>query len=209
MHEALGPYVATLRDRVVKAMDPAAHRPHLIGVTGCAPGSGVSTLAAGLAVTLASSGDGRVLLVDAHVGPSADNRVFGTTPTSGALDIRVEGQSCTSVVQPNLYFLSTQPPRDAADPVNVLQGFADLVTHVSETPYDFVVFDMPPVSDTSLTPRVAGAMAHVILVIRAETIRREAALRASQLLARSGGKVLGAVLNMRKFYVPNWLYRSY
>ena len=38
--------------------------------------------------------------------------------------------------------------------------------------YDYIIFDMPHVSQTSVTPRLAGLMDMVLFVIEAEKTRR-------------------------------------
>jgi Mrp family chromosome partitioning ATPase len=47
----------------------------------------------------------------------------------------------------------------------------------------------------------------VILVVDAGRTKRRAGLWAKQQIDDAGGKILGVVLNKRKFYIPNWLYR--
>jgi Mrp family chromosome partitioning ATPase len=47
----------------------------------------------------------------------------------------------------------------------------------------------------------------VVLVIRHGGTRREVVRRAKETVERAGGKILGVVLNKRKFPIPEFLYR--
>ena len=62
----LRPFYETLRDRLITYFEAKnlTHKPKLVAVTACAEGSGVSTVAAGLAASLSETGEGNVLLVD-------------------------------------------------------------------------------------------------------------------------------------------------
>ncbi len=67
--------------------------------------------------------------------------------------------------------------------------------------YDYIIFDMPPVTQTSVTTRLAGFMDMVMLVIESEKTDREAVQQANQLLMQSKSNVT-AVLNKTRKYVP-------
>ncbi|HLX68470.1 MAG TPA: hypothetical protein VKV04_02480, partial [Verrucomicrobiae bacterium] len=67
--------------------------------------------------------------------------------------------------------------------------------------YDYIIFDMPPVSPTSVTSRVAGFMDQVLLVVESEKTSRDIVQKAAALLAESKASV-SAVLNKTRVYVP-------
>jgi Mrp family chromosome partitioning ATPase len=66
---------------------------------------------------------------------------------------------------------------------------------------------MPPVSQISITPRLAGFMDMVLMVIESEKTDREIAALAASLLAQSKTNV-GVVLNKTKHYVPKRLHQD-
>jgi Mrp family chromosome partitioning ATPase len=70
--------------------------------------------------------------------------------------------------------------------------------------YDYIIFDMPPVNQTSITPRLAGFMDMVLMVVEGDKTNRQAAAHAASLLSESGSNV-AAVLNKTRNYVPGWL----
>ncbi|MBV8378010.1 MAG: hypothetical protein JO279_13525 [Verrucomicrobia bacterium] len=69
--ELLRPFCEAIRDRLGLFFEISnlTHKPKLVAVTGLAKDAGASTLAAGLASTLAEGDDDRVLLVDKPVSP--------------------------------------------------------------------------------------------------------------------------------------------
>ena len=74
--------------------------------------------------------------------------------------------------------------------------------------YDYIIFDMPPVSQTSMTPRLAGLMDMVLLVIESEKTHRDSVQRATALLNESRAQV-STVLNKVKTYVPARLHQEF
>src|SRR5580692_9013472 len=63
------PFFEALRDRLITHFEVKEinHKPKLVAVTSCASGSGVSTVASGLAASLSETGEGNVLLVDMNI----------------------------------------------------------------------------------------------------------------------------------------------
>lgn len=79
-----------------------------------------------------------------------------------------------------------------------------LITAFAESDFDYVVYDLPCLSDTSPTLALAGFMDRVLLVVEAEKSNREVVKRAYTQLASVKAKVL-VVLNKRRSYGPKWL----
>jgi Mrp family chromosome partitioning ATPase len=74
--------------------------------------------------------------------------------------------------------------------------------------YDYIIFDMPPVSQTSVTARLAGLMDMVLLVIESEKTNQDVVLRVNQLLGESKATV-STVLNKTRNYVPARLHQEF
>ena len=70
--------------------------------------------------------------------------------------------------------------------------------------YDYIIFDMPPMSQISITPRLARYMDMVLLVVESEKTDRDAAKRATNLLLESKTNV-GVVLNKSRDHLPRRL----
>jgi Mrp family chromosome partitioning ATPase len=195
-----------LRDRLLTVIgtDPAK-MPYILGITSCAKGSGVSTIAAGLAVALARNGDQRVVLLDANT-EMAEPTIFGVNPTTGMVEMIADGEGNTKVTQHSFYVAPSgevEPRPVYASPAH---RFAALVQHLRGTKTGFVIIDMPPVKETGLTLRIGRLLDGVLLVIASEKVNRHVAEQAKGLLLQSDAKIIGSILNKRRQYVPDWLY---
>jgi polysaccharide biosynthesis transport protein len=81
--------------------------------------------------------------------------------------------------------------------------FYDMLQEFKESDFNYVVFDMPSLGNTSATLPLASFMDKVLLVVEAEKSNREAVKRAySQLAAKSDVSV---IFNKSRSYGPKWL----
>jgi capsular exopolysaccharide synthesis family protein len=83
----------------------------------------------------------------------------------------------------------------------------DLFIKIIRERYDYVILDAPPVPIFSEFRVLCNKVDGVVLVINSEKTRRQVAIKAKKEIDNAGGKLLGAVLNRRKFYIPKWIYR--
>jgi len=200
--DGLLPYVEALHNEAVKLVAAQGGRTVMLGLAGCRALSGVSSLAAAWAVMLARDMKLRVALADARTPPSP-----AAVPAAAAIDRPAEGADRNPTPVPNLRVLCA--PAGIADEGRPLRESEAMIASLRKPEYDFVIVDLPPVAETSVSVGLAHALDGVMLVIGAGDVRREQAQKARELLQRAGGKVLGVVFNRRRFYVPAWLYRSY
>ena len=180
-------------------------KPKLVAVTGTDRGSGVSTIAGGLAASLSETGDGRVLLVDMNLERGAAQQFFRGETGCQLDDALITEKRDTALVQENLYVV-TEGSSEKLQRV-LPKRFASLVPKLKASDYDYIIFDMPPVSQTSVTSRLAGLMDMTLLVIESEKTNRDAVQQATALLSLSKATV-GAVLNKTRKYIPTRLHRE-
>ena len=204
---ALHPFHETLRDRLIGYFERMnlTHKPKLIAVTGLAKDTGVTTTAAGLASCLSDTGDGNVLLVDMTPGQGSAQQFYRGKPVCG-LDEILSAKNGAQV-QDNLYVVSEEPGSDKLSRI-LPQRFMKLVPKLKASDFDYIIFDMPPVSQISVTPRLAGFMDMVLLVIESEKSDRDIVQRATNLLAESKAHV-GVILNKTRSYVPSRLSQEF
>ena len=202
-------YYAGLRDRLIVNFEVRnlTHNPKLVGVTSCHKGAGVSSVAAGLAASLSETGDGNVLLVDMRSPDGAAQQFYKGKPAMGGdaalgTDTRPDAQ-----VHEHLYAAS-EGPHDGQIPAALSKRFASLMPKLKASDYDYIVFDMPPVSQTSMTARLSGLMDMVLLVIESEKSNRDSVKRATALLKESKAHV-STVLNKVHNYVPTSLHQEF
>ncbi len=107
------------------------------------------------------------------------------------------------MVQSNLY-VATELPENDKFPRALPGRFANLMPKLKASDYDYIIFDMPPVSQTSMTLRAARIMDTVLLVIEAEKTSQDVVKQAVALLAEAKVNV-NTVLNKTRNYVPSRL----
>jgi capsular exopolysaccharide synthesis family protein len=168
---------------------------------GTTRGDGASTVAFNFAQSLARDLDTRVMFVSADLrAPSLDGIGLSNLPETDEVYIP------PTALHGNVHVLPSG--RNYADPAALFQSkrFNAFMSRVSEQ-FDYVVLDGPPLDEApeaiALSTRVDG----VILTIDSQRTRRRTAVRAKARIEQVGGNLLGVVLNRRKYYVPDWLYR--
>ena len=202
-------YFEALINHILLPVGDSNKEPHILGLTSCQSGEGVSSLAANLAVSLGFNG-GRVLLVDANMTHPSVHKIFRVKQSPGLAEMFTRGQINPALIQPtSVKNLDVLP--SGSGPVNLMllfeaKGFTDQLTLWGRE-YQYVVFDSPPLNEPSAT-RLAKLVDAVLLVVEAERTRYEVARQAGEMLTQAKAKVLGVVLNKRQYLIPEWLYRT-
>lgn len=169
-------------------------------VTSTRAADGKSTVAANLAVGVASSG-GRTLLVDAETRRPKLHLVFGCPREPGLTDLlELKNGSAGSVIQrtaiENLELLSSgaQIPRahDSFAPTleNMKRRLQEARRH-----YEYVVIDTPPILLAHDTALLCSLVDGVLLVINSRHFEPEMLQTTKELLENARARVLGVVLN--------------
>ena len=205
VNHALDQHYDALRDRLVMYFESInlTRKPKLVAVTSAGRGAGVSTIASGLAASLSETGDGRVLLVDMNQENGGSQQFFHGKANCKLDDALLRDKRDEALVQERLYVVSEGSASDKLSRV-LPKRFASLVPQLKASDYDYIIFDMPPVSQTSVTTRLAGFMDTVRLVIESEKTDRDTVQQAHALLSHSKANVT-AVLNKTKQHVPGRL----
>ncbi|HUA65782.1 MAG TPA: Wzz/FepE/Etk N-terminal domain-containing protein [Alphaproteobacteria bacterium] len=203
----LNPFYDALRDKLVNYFENARTivQPKLITVTGTEKGCGVSAIAAGVATSLAETGE-RVLLVDMKLEHGVAQQFFLGRPCCGLDEALALETRDSALVQENLYVVTAGSPDERFQRI-LPRLFVSLLPRIRSSDYGYIIFDMPPVSQTSITSRLAGFMDMVLLVIQSEKTHLDAAQQAIALLAHSKTKI-GVVLNKTRRYIPERLHRE-
>ena len=198
-------YCEALRDRLINYFDlnNMAHKPKLIAVAGCSKGSGTTSTAAGLAATLSETGDGNVLLVDMNLHQGAAHPFYKGRPACGLLDVLESDKRSPAQVHENLFVASVNKAADQL-PAVLPRRFMHLLPKLKMSDYDYVIFDMPAVSQTSITPKVAALMDMVLLVVESGKTNQRSVEQATSMLAETRANVK-VVLNKYRRHVPQWL----
>jgi uncharacterized protein involved in exopolysaccharide biosynthesis/Mrp family chromosome partitioning ATPase len=199
------PYCDAIRDRLglYFELNHLTHKPKLVGVTGFAEEAGASTLAAGLAASLSETNDGKVLLVDVNLGPQEVHPFFKGKPAY-PLNKALKPSGSIASAADNLYLATVGSPNTGGPAQLGLKKFFDMMPNMKASDFDYIIFDMPPLDQTSPTWGMAAFMDKLLLVVEAEKNSRE-------LIKRSYGKLIAernnvaVVVNKSRSYVPKWL----
>ncbi|MEO8615309.1 MAG: Wzz/FepE/Etk N-terminal domain-containing protein [Luteolibacter sp.] len=202
------PYSETIRDRIIFnfEVNNVTHKPKLVAVTGLSEGAGSSTIAAGLAKSFSEINGAKVLLVDLSSYTPQDNPMFGEIPRhslSGALQLARNNKFKENTQ--NLYYASANARRDDTglttfSPMHLYE----LMPHLQASQYDYIIFDMPPIDQTSRTLTMAGLMDKVLLVLDAENTSRDALKWGYSELVKGKADV-SCIFNKTRNHAPGWL----
>lgn len=198
-----------LPDSILQLLHDKSKRPLMLALTSCYRNEGVSTVSSNLAQFLARRCKETVLLVDLNLRDPGVHRMFGKPLSPGVIDLVLESPLEISCIQytsiENLHILTAGENFDEYTGLYDMQSVADLI-NLMKRDYEFVIFDTPPFCEDSTIIRLAGLVDGIILILEAERVRWEAARQLKERLAQAQGKILGAILNKRKFHVPDWMY---
>jgi succinoglycan biosynthesis transport protein ExoP len=198
------PYSEAIRDRLglYFELHGVTHKPKLIGVTGFGEGAGTSTLAAGVAAALSETGDGKVLLVDVNAANGEVHPFFAGRPAA-SLTTAIKPQAEITSAADNLYLATITRSGNKSTHLGLKKFFA-LVPNLKASDFDYIIFDMPPINQTSPTIGLAALMDKVLLVVEAEKTNRDVVKRGFRELVGARADV-AVVLNKTRSYGPNWL----
>lgn len=196
------PYYEALRDRVVMSYNGDLHKPKIVGLTSCHRGAGVSRLATGLAASLSRDLPRNVLLVALERNKVAVSSFAKGRPMEG-LDAPEDNDSAEkALVVQNLHSLATTGKNLAG--ASVVQSFSDLMPKLKISDYDYIIFDLPPLSQTSGSLRLASQMERTVLVVEAEETPKDKVKRVKSLLKTSHANLF-TVVNKARHYGPKSL----
>jgi Mrp family chromosome partitioning ATPase len=198
------PYSEAIRDRLglYFELHGVTHKPKLVGVTGFGEGSGTSTLAAGVAAALSETGEGKVLLVDVNATNGEVHPFFAGRPAA-TLATAIKPQAAITSAADNLYLATVTQSGNKSTHLGLKKFFA-LVPNLKASDFDYIIFDMPPINQTSPTIGLAALMDKVLMVVEAEKTHRDVVKRGYRELVGARADV-AVVLNKTRSYGPNWL----
>jgi len=199
------PFCDAIRDRLglYFELNHLTHKPKLVGVTSVSEEGGTSTLAAGLAASLSETNDGKVLLVDVNLGPEEVHPFFKGKPAYPLTKALKPSDSIASAAD-NLYLATVGSPNTGGPAQLGLKKFFDMMPNMKASDFDYIIFDMPPLDQTSPSWGMAAFMDKLLVVVEAEKNNRE-------VIKRSYGKLISernnvaVVVNKARSYVPKWL----
>lgn len=144
-------------------------------------GAGASHIVRGLSTSLTRMGKSVGVFDKQLKNIDSKNHLFD--------DLQGAGLSILGTPYPN------QPPADG-ETVDLLR-----------TQFDCILIDCGSVEATPGVAQFASFCDGVVLVVEADRSNKRQFRRAQQVVQLSHGKLLGAVLNKRRYPIPAWLYK--
>jgi len=174
----------------------------LLMVTSALDGEGKSTVAANLASFLALAGN-RVLLVDADLRRPMQDRHFQLDKFMGLSHILAEAQVQPEMIEsqsqatdiPTLYVLAAGVATSESAELLQSPQANQLFTYFGKAPFDYIVFDTPPLLPVADTQFLASHIHAAVLVVDPSKTPRKILLRAKRVLNRTRTRLLGVVIN--------------
>lgn len=198
LSDPLLPFYEALKDRLDQRLESrgVVSKPKLIGLTSVNEGAGVTTLTTGLAVSLSETEDRNVLLIDLDRELGVAKQFHKGAITQHGLEEVLEPKHRTFV-------------QSGGIAAHVFRSqCAHIMKALKNSEFDYIIFDMPPTSPTSMTVRLAGFMDEILLVLESEKTNRDVAEEAVALLGESKVSQC-AVLNKIRNYVPTSLHQEF
>ncbi len=185
----------TLRSNILFA---ALTQPvHTLIVTSPAPDEGKSQTVANLAIAMAQAGHSTIL-VDADLRRPAQQTIWNLPNEHGLTSMLLDQGSmsepplCDVGIENLAVLLSGPLPPNPADLLSTKH--MDDVIDALKSRAEYVLFDAPPVLAVTDTPLLASRLAALLLVIKANSTRRDHAQRAKEILQRANIRILGVAL---------------
>jgi polysaccharide biosynthesis transport protein len=198
------PYCEAIRDRfgLYFELNQLTHKPKLVGVTGFSHGAGTSTLAAGLASALSETDEGKVLLVDVNLGPGDVHPFFKGKPAY-SLAAALQPSGAIDPAADNLYLATVGSAKSGPAQLG-LKRFFDLMPNLKASDFDYIIFDMPPLEQTSPTWALSPFMDKMLLIVQCDTTNKDVVKRGYSKLV-GGRDNVSVVFNKAQSYGPKWI----
>jgi Mrp family chromosome partitioning ATPase len=185
--------------------------PRAILFAGIEQGTGCSQICLLVAETLRSAVSGSICLVDANFRSPSLPRLLGTTNGYGLTNALLQNGPVRSFARPlrmdNAWLLSCGSLGPGS--LNLLNS-QSMKARFDELrmQFDYLLIDAPSLSKYADATALGRLTDGLVLVLEANSTRKETALNVMENLRAAQISVLGAVLNKRTFPIPESLYRK-
>jgi len=172
------------------------------------PREGTTEVTIGLGLTLAAAMGRRTVIIDCNVHHPDLHERFRTHEVglgeylTGEVPLE---QALANTVVPNMHIM----PVGRHLPSLVGFGREELVSFIGDLRkrFEYVLIDASPVGTYPDCAVLCDKVDAVVMVVRHGSTRREIVKRTKEIIVRAGGKILGVVLNRRRYPIPEFLYR--
>ncbi len=176
-------------------------------ITSCNASEGKTVTAISLAYALSQNARRKVLLIDGNLHTPRLHEIFSLDAGPGLTDLccgKVRDVERDTELQ-DLYVITHGSPVENTADLFRSEDFKTALDNLKKN-FDYVIVDGCPVIGSSDALVSAKCFDGIILVVECEKTTWEIAETVQNKLKISGGNIIGAVLNKRKYYIPRFLY---
>lgn len=197
-----------LRNSVEAALGKMEKRTVLFAAS--APEEGTTTLVSNFAELLSVQSNEKILLVEMNARRPSLKWKYGLSSENGVTDFFAGKRPFEAIIQ--------KPPRGGFDIAHVgekdpakiqlhLELMFPRLIEEARRRYDTLLIDAPPVIGSPETPPLTSFVDGTVLVVRCGKTKREIVQRSLDVIGQFEGRILGVVLNRKKYYIPDFIYR--
>jgi capsular exopolysaccharide synthesis family protein len=202
------------REELVKLVQtvfllPGDNSPRVVVFTGAESAAGCSSICAGAAEALAANVDEPVCLVDSNLRYPSLHLCLGVENNKGLGEALASSEPIQDYVRKlpgdSMCLLSAG---HVSSPLAWTINSSRMGARINELRqiYRFILMDSPSVNVYSDAICLGQSADGVVLVVSANSTRKEAGRRAKESLEMAGARLLGAVLNKRTYPIPQPIY---
>lgn len=197
-----------LVQRLFLSAEPAARSAVVFG--GIDDGAESSRICAQAAETLAAHGKKSVCVVDANLRSPCLHKYFGLENRNGLAEAATKSGSVLEFARQlpgtNLWFMPAGSMGSKRQVLLNPEGVNARIAELREQ-FDHVLISAPSLNSSADSILLGQRSDGVVLVLEANSTRREAARKVKENLEAANVQLLGVVFNNRTFPVPESLYR--
>jgi Mrp family chromosome partitioning ATPase len=172
-------------------------------------GEGTSTISREFAKVGADLIGHSVLLVDADRLNQSQDRFFGLPGGMDWVEALKSGKNieeCFQRAGQSKLFVSGCSNSSVSTP-EIFNSAFEMMCEKLRVSFELVLIDSAPLAVSPDGLAIASKVDGVVLVVEAERSRWQTTKRLRDNIERVGGNILGVVLNKRRFYIPQSIYR--
>lgn len=172
-------------------------------------GEGTSTVIRQFAQVSASILDRSVLLLDAKP-KSCHASFFGIKPEGGVAEVISNGKAIKDVLcqigNSKLYVGQLSLNGDYVTSIFGSPGMDDIFEELKQK-FDFILIDSPAADISTDVIAISGKVHGVVMVVEAGHTKWQKIDAVKEKITKNGGNILGVILNKRKYYIPEFIYK--
>ena len=173
---------------------------------------GKTTVLAAFARVLAIGQEEKILLVDCSIRNPKLHKLFGLENDKGMIDYLDGREDLPNLIHhlgvPGLDLITAGSTEDVdiSMPLFNSDRMSLFMREASEA-YEYVLIDTAAVLEAPETPIISSYSDGVIMIIHIGKTRREVIKRAMLMVEKLDGRFIGTILNRKKYFIPEFIYR--